>query len=337
MASDAQAADESEDGVCLLSAETAQSAVRALCDTAGLLLEYLENVLDDGTDVTGDPDTRLAVTRAVGSFLAELPDPHASRLDSILPRLLSHHATPGAMCPDQASRALTTRFMLPYLLQRTEDPHGLEAFERAKGPAALASLAERVISGNTSGDDGTSDGAAEIDAQEAVGVVAAVCATLRNAMEGTERGHAEEALAVDAAKAFADVAGTLSEWAERVLNDRTVAWREGGDVEDGTFLRGLQGLRRDGVKGAGAPGAWRQMLDFLRALVPAETDQLLIGANSFTSGGGAGYLSHSDGEEDDDETFDGEDAPVFDEDPELNAQVRAKFEAMRKEGALNVD
>ena len=85
LASDAQAADESEDGVCLLSAETAQSAVRALCDTAGLLLEYLENVLDDGTDVTGDPDTRLAVTRAVGSFLAELPDPHASRLDSILP------------------------------------------------------------------------------------------------------------------------------------------------------------------------------------------------------------------------------------------------------------
>jgi len=145
------------------------------------------------------------------------------------------------------------------------------------------------------------DGPAEIDAQEAVGVVAAVCATLRNAMEGTERGHAEEALAVDAAKAFADVAGTLSEWAERVLNDRTVAWREGGDVEDGTFLRGLQGLRRDGVVGAGAPGAWRQMLDFLRALVPAETDQLLIGANSFTSGGGAGYLSHSDGEEEDDE------------------------------------
>jgi hypothetical protein len=126
LASDAQAADESEDGVCLLSAETAQSAVRALCDTAGLLLEYLENVLDDGTDVTGDPDTRLAVTRAVGSFLAELPDPHASRLDSILPKLLSHHAAPGAMCPDQASRALTTRFMLPYLLQRTEDPHGLE-------------------------------------------------------------------------------------------------------------------------------------------------------------------------------------------------------------------
>jgi hypothetical protein len=28
---------------------------------------------------------------------------------------------------------------------------------------------------------------------------------------------------------------------------------------------------------------------------------------------------------------------VFDEDPELNAEVRAKFEAMRKEGALNVD
>ena len=233
LASDAQAADESEDGVCLLSAETAQSAVRALCDTAGLLLEYLENVLDDGTDVTGDPDTRLAVTRAVGSFLAELPDPHASRLDSILPKLLSHHATPGAMCPDQAARSLTTRFMLPYLLQRTEDPHGLEAFERAKGPAALASLAERVTGGNITGDDGD-DGPVEIDAQEAVGVVAAVCATLRNAMEGTERGHAEEALAVDAAKAFADVAGTLSEWAERVLNDRTVAWREGGDVEDAT-------------------------------------------------------------------------------------------------------
>ena len=104
----------------------------------------------------------------------------------------------------------------------------------------MASLAERVTGGNVTGDDGDADGPVEIDAQEAVGVVAAVCATLRNAMEGTERGHAEEALAVDAAKAFADVAGTLSEWAERVLNDRTVAWREGGDVEDGTFLRGLQ-------------------------------------------------------------------------------------------------
>jgi hypothetical protein len=64
---------------------------------------------------------------------------------------------------------------------------------------------------------------------------------------------------------------------------------------------------------------------------------LLIGANSFTAGGGADYLSHSDGGEEEDEEFDEEDAPVFDEDPELNAEVRAKFEAMRKEGALNVD
>ena len=41
--------------------------------------------------------------------------------------------------------------------------------------------------------------------------------------------------------------------------------------------------------------------------------------------------SADDGEEDE-ETFDGEDAPVFDEDPELNAQVRAIQRAWRPGG-----
>ena len=329
----------------LLSAETAQSAVRSLCDVAGLLLEYLENaseatktvaVEESGGDWPGpDPETTLAATRALGAFLAELPDPHAPRVDALLPALL---APPGgsvgknrgaptdpgiepgtSICVDDAAAALTTRFLLPYLLQSTEDPHGLEAFERARGPAALASLVDRVTDDDKGGET--------IDVEEACGVVTAACAVLRNAMEGTDRGHAEETLASDACVAFVDCAGAMSEWAERVLErDRSIAWRGGGDVEDGVFLRGLAGLRRDGIEGARGPGAWRGVLDFLRALVPADADQAL--SRGYSAGGGAGYLSGEDGEEDGDD--DDDETPAFDEDPKLNAEVRAKFEAMRK-------
>ncbi|ACO67064.1 predicted protein [Micromonas commoda] len=360
LAADAQAADDEVEAAAagggggggggnggLLSAETAQSAVRSLCDVAGLLLEYLENAAEatktgaveelSGGDWPGpDPETTLAATRALGAFLAELPDPHAPRVDALLPALL---APPGAggfkknkggvadpgtepgtsLSVDAAAAALTTRFLLPYLLQSTEDPHGLEAFERARGPAALASLVDRVT-----------DDEGGVDVEEACGVVTAVCAVLRNAMEGTDRGHAEETLASDACVAFADCAGAMSEWAERVLDrDRSTAWRGGGQVEDGVFLRGLAGLRRDGIEGARGPGAWRGVLDFLRALVPADADRVL--SRGYSAGGGAGYLSGEDGEEDGEYGDDDDDeTPAFDEDPELNAEVRAKFEAMRK-------
>ena len=361
LAADAQAADDEVEAAAagggggggggnggLLSAETAQSAVRSLCDVAGLLLEYLENAVEatktvaveelSGGDWPGpDPETTLAATRALGAFLAELPDPHAPRVDALLPALLAPPgaggfkknkggvADPGtepgtyALSVDAAAAALTTRFLLPYLLQSTEDPHGLEAFERARGPAALASLVDRVTD-----DDGG------VDVEEACGVVTAVCAVLRNAMEGTDRGHAEETLASDACVAFADCAGAMSEWAERVLDrDRSTAWRGGGQVEDGVFLRGLAGLRRDGIEGARGPGAWRGVLDFLRALVPADADRVL--SRGYSAGGGAGYLSGEDGEEDGEYGDDDDDeTPAFDEDPELNAEVRAKFEAMRK-------
>ena len=361
LAADAQAADDEVEAAAggggggdgggnggLLSAETAQSAVRSLCDVAGLLLEYLENAAEatkmgaveelSGGDWPGpDPETTLAATRALGAFLAELPDPHAPRVDALLPALL---APPGAggfkknkggptdpgtepgtsLSVDAAAAALTTRFLLPYLLQSTEDPHGLEAFERARGPAALASLVDRVTD-----DDGG------VDSEEACGVVTAVCAVLRNAMEGTDRGHAEETLASDACVAFADCAGAMSEWADRVLDrDRSTAWRGGGQVEDGVFLRGLAGLRRDGIEGARGPGAWRGVLDFLRALVPADADRVL--SRGYSAGGGAGYLSGEDGEEDGEygDDDDDDETPAFDEDLELNAEVRAKFEAMRK-------
>ena len=364
LAADAQAADDEVEAAAagggrgggggggnggLLSAETAQSAVRSLCDVAGLLLEYLENAAEAtktgsvGEELSGgdwpgpDPETTLAATRALGAFLAELPDPHAPRVDALLPALLAppgpgvskktkaawptRESEPGtSLSVDAAAAALTTRFLLPYLLQSTEDPHGLEAFERARGPAALASLVDRVTD-----DDGG------VDVEEACGVVTAVCAVLRNAMEGTDRGHAEETLASDACVAFADCAGAMSEWAERVLDrDRSTAWRGGGQVEDGVFLRGLAGLRRDGIEGARGAGAWRGVLDFLRALVPADADRVL--SRGYSAGGGAGYLSGEDGEEDGEygDDDDDDETPAFDEDPELNAEVRAKFEAMRK-------
>ena len=371
LAADAQAADDAVEAAAaggggggggggnggLLSAETAQSAVRSLCDVAGLLLEYLENaaeamktgtVEEPGGESPGpDPETTLAATRALGAFLAELPDPHAPRVDALLPALLAPPpgcriekknkggpTDPGiepatSICVDAAAAALTARFLLPYLLQSTEDPHGLEAFERARGPAALASLVHRVV--DDKGKDGETGAGVGVgvDVEEAFGVVTAVCAVLRNAMEGTDRGHAEETLASDACVAFADCAGAMSEWAERVLErDRSTPWRGGGDAEDGIFLRGLAGLRRDGsivegARGRAGGGAWRGVLDLLRALVPADVDRVL----SYSAGGGAGYLSGEDGEDGDD---DGDETPAFDEDPELNAEVRAKFEAMRK-------
>ena len=85
-------------------------------------------------------------------------------------------------------------------------------------------------------------------------------------------------------------------------------------------------MRRDGIEGARGPGAWLGVLDFLRALVPADADRVL--SRGYSAGGGAGYLSGEDGEEDGDD--DDDETPVFDEDPKLNAEVRAKFEAMRK-------
>ena len=89
-------------------------------------------------------------------------------------------------------------------------------------------------------------------------------------------------------------------------------------------------MRRDGIEGARGAGAWRGVLDFLRALVPADADRVL--ARGYWGGGVAVYLAGVDGEEDEEEGDDDDDdeTPAFDEDPELNAEVRAKFEAMRK-------
>ena len=130
LAADAQAADDEVEAAAagggrgggggggnggLLSAETAQSAVRSLCDVAGLLLEYLENAAEAtktgsvGEELSGgdwpgpDPETTLAATRALGAFLAELPDPHAPRVDALLPALLAPPG-PGAFQKKQRRR-----------------------------------------------------------------------------------------------------------------------------------------------------------------------------------------------------------------------------------------
>jgi hypothetical protein len=77
----------------------------------------------------------LAVVRALGAFLAELPDAHGSRVNALLPALLAAPAGVGgsavvgatqpavALVPSAAMRALVVRFTLPYLLQATEEPH----------------------------------------------------------------------------------------------------------------------------------------------------------------------------------------------------------------------
>ena len=135
----------------LLSAETAQAAVGVLADVAASLLEFLEHAAEnareeqekgetrgggEGETSSGsgpssspsspsfgvDPSAILATTRALGAFLADLPEAHADRVDRLLPALLSAPRAPGSLTLSEASRATVARFMLPYALARTETP-----------------------------------------------------------------------------------------------------------------------------------------------------------------------------------------------------------------------
>ena len=89
----------------------------------------------------GTPAVVLAVLRAASSFLAELPDAHERRVNALLPALLrgggkgkgkgfGDDDDDGATVTTEATRSLSVRFLLPYLLQATETPAGLDAFRR---------------------------------------------------------------------------------------------------------------------------------------------------------------------------------------------------------------
>ena len=143
-----------------LSAETAQAAVGVLADIAGSILDFLEHAAEEkaaaevaeakaseakasaAVSASSDGVVVLAAARALGAFCAELPEAHATRVDALLPALLADpHRSSRAMAPDTDSRVALIRFMLPYLLQATETPAGLDAFDDADGAEAAAALA----------------------------------------------------------------------------------------------------------------------------------------------------------------------------------------------------
>ena len=278
----------------LLSAETAQAAVGVLADVAASLLEFLEHAAEnareeqrkgetrgggEGETSAGsgpssspsspsfgvDPSAILATTRALGAFLADLPEAHADRVDRLLPALLSAPRAPGSLTLSEASRATVARFMLPYALARTETPAGLDAFASSNAAEAYAALTERQCVHHA-------------DDDETRGVVAGVCSAFGNAMDGIERGVAEPSLAVDVDVHFRRIQPVLSRWAARALEVDASAGdpdvddenRTRGRREKETFLRDLVAL--DGRVGGWNDG-WRDTARALRAVTQTLADE----------------------------------------------------------------
>ena len=294
-----------------------------------------------GEGGAADPAVVLAVVRALGAFLAELPDAHGSRVNALLPALLAAPRTVSssngggggddddddddddkaggggggwgtaavALVPSAAMRALVIRFTLPYLLQATEEPHGLDAFAAADGPGAMAFLMERAVSVGAGADSRGGGGGGGGGAQQAVvddearGVVAAACATLRNAMEGAERGHVGVELADASAAALARALPSLSRWAaSKLRGSASSSSTGGGGVDGGVDRDGVSFLR--GLATAGDPasllarGGWRGVHEFLEALVPSGTDPgEMAGANAYFTGGGTDWVDDDDDDE----------------------------------------
>ncbi len=300
-----------------LSAETAQAAVGVLADIAGSILDFLEHAAEEkaaaevaeakaseakaseakasgAVSASSDGVVVLAAARALGAFCAELPEAHATRVDALLPALLADpRRSSRAMAPDTDSRVALIRFMLPYLLQATETPAGLDAFDDADGAEAAAALALRAIARAEAA--GPSSSPASVS--ETAGACAAACAALRNAAAGAEAGLCESAAAAKAARAFARVRPALARWADGARLPREdedeggrggggAAGREDDAGEDDGSLRGAEdvarfvraaramgpgGCRDDrSGSGFGDGGAedWRGALETLRALVP---------------------------------------------------------------------
>ena len=287
-----------------LSAETAQAAVGVLADIAGSILDFLEHAAEEkaaaeakasaAVSASSDGVVVLAAARALGAFCAELPEAHATRVDALLPALLADpRRSSRAIASDTDSRVALIRFMLPYLLQATETPAGLDAFDDADGAEAAAALALRAIERAEAA--GPSSSPASVS--ETAGACAAACAALRNAAAGAEAGLCESAAAAKAARAFARVRPVLARWANGARLPREdedeggrggggAAGREDDAGEDDGSLRGAEdvarfvraaramgpgGCRDDrSGSGFGDGGAedWRGALETLRALVP---------------------------------------------------------------------
>jgi hypothetical protein len=317
LAADVEAAEEEEDRrserdarggfapndekKALLSAETAHAAVTSLADVAGSLVEFLEHALSSAASVDDKNKTRsledseddsedsentnvfLAATRALSCFLAELPEPHEAKVNKLLPRLF------GSAFGDAASRALVVRFTLPYVLQATETPAGLDAFADADGARAVASLARRAAAGDERRSSYTEKkryDKAEYRAlrREARGVVAACVAALRNAADGASRGLADERCGEAAGEAFAELLPDLVRWAEATDDVSDDDGDDGdGDDDASSFARRLVALSADEKDTSLVGASWRDAARVMARLVPVGA---ALGEGAVVGGGG---------------------------------------------------
>ena len=290
-----------ENKKALLSAETAHAAVTSLADVAGSLVEFLEHALSSAVSVDDKNKTRsledseddsedsentnvfLAATRALSCFLAELPEPHEARVNKLLPRLF------GSAFGDAASRALVVRFTLPYVLQATETPAGLDAFADADGARAVASLARRAAAGDERRSSYTEKkryDKAEYRAlrREARGVVAACVAALRNAADGASRGLADERCGEAAGEAFAELLPDLVRWAEATDDVSDDDGDDGdGDDDASSFARRLVALSADEKDTSLVGASWRDAARVMARLVPVGA---ALGEGAVVGGGG---------------------------------------------------
>ena len=297
----------------LLSAETARAAVTSLADVAGSLVEFLEHLAErvpsggeglnatnttnelerDDQDEDEDEDSEtdaavfLAATRALSCFLAELPEPHEARVNRLLPRLFAEHGASAlrGLAPSATSRALVIRFMLPYVLQATESPAGLDAFAEADGARAVAFLARRTASRDVqrcvSATAAATTGADAGLRREARGVLAACVAALRNAADGAARGLADERCGEAAGAAFASLADDLARWGKAAAEELA---RGEPDLEDAD---GVAFTRRVAEWFAGDvllfKNSWRDAARVMAGLVP---EGAALGEGAAVGGGG---------------------------------------------------
>ena len=309
----------------LLSAETARAAVTSLADVAGSLVEFLEHLAErvpsggeglnattlltnelerDDQDEDEDEDSEdsetdaavfLAATRALSCFLAELPEPHEARVNRLLPRLFAEHKPCSALrglAPSPTSRALVIRFMLPYVLQATESPAGLDAFAEADGARAVAFLARRTASRDVQRCWGpTTTGADAGLRREARGVLAACVAALRNAADGAARGLADERCGEAAGAAFASLADDLARWGKAAAEELASSPKSEPDLEDLEDLEDADGVAFTRRVAEWSPSgdvllfknSWRDAARVMASLVP---EGAALGEGAAVGGGG---------------------------------------------------
>lgn len=126
-----------EDSIEILGDNVAQRALQSLHATADVLLQVIEEGSGDGA-AAAVAALRVAVVRALGRFLAEVPDAFAGRVRAALPSLLSVHSAPaGAASPGSPSIAsspvrtvdsmLNTFGEFVERVQSTEEEYDLES------------------------------------------------------------------------------------------------------------------------------------------------------------------------------------------------------------------